>query len=124
MTMSEPKTTGHDYDGIEEYDNPLPGWWSGVFIATIIFAPIYVWWYHLGGPGKTIHQKFDDDWKGYVAWKSNADKNATVDVTEELLASWAHDANVIASGRAIFTKNCVGCHMDDGRGQIGPNLTD
>ena len=32
------QTTGHDFDGIEEYENPLPLWWVGLFVVTIVFA--------------------------------------------------------------------------------------
>ena len=43
-TPSE-QTTGHNYDGIEEYDNPLPRWWVGLFIASIVFAGGYLIYY-------------------------------------------------------------------------------
>ena len=39
----------HDFDGIQEYDNDLPGWWKALFWITIIFAIIYVPYYHLAG---------------------------------------------------------------------------
>ena len=32
----------HSYDGIEEYDNPLPGWWKGIFYASVVWAGVYV----------------------------------------------------------------------------------
>jgi cytochrome c oxidase cbb3-type subunit 3 len=118
------KLLEHEYDGIREYDNPLPGWWKGLFILSIAFAAVYLYWYHLGGPGKTIHQEFDADWKQYQAWKAAADKDAAIEVSEDLLAAWARDGAVLTAGHDIFVKNCVGCHKDDASGQIGPNLTD
>ena len=36
--IDESRLMAHDYDGIREYDNPLPGWWSAVFAATFVFA--------------------------------------------------------------------------------------
>ncbi len=36
------RTTGHEYDGIEEYDNPLPGWWFYMFLITIIWGIAYL----------------------------------------------------------------------------------
>jgi cytochrome c oxidase cbb3-type subunit III len=38
----ENQKTGHVYDGIEEYDNPLPRWWFNLFIGTLIFSYIYL----------------------------------------------------------------------------------
>jgi cytochrome c oxidase cbb3-type subunit III len=40
-----PETTGHNYDGIEEYDNPLPRWWVGMFVASLLFAGVYLIYY-------------------------------------------------------------------------------
>ena len=45
-------------------------------------------------------------------------------VDEETLAGMASEPAILDKGRAVFVKNCVSCHLDDGRGQIGPNLTD
>jgi cytochrome c oxidase cbb3-type subunit 3 len=120
----EPRLTGHEYDGIAEYDNPLPGWWKATFVLSIVCAIVYAYWYHLGGRGTTIQTDFQREWQAYVAWKAAADKDAAITVDEQLLASWAHDPDQVARGRDIFVKNCVGCHMDDGRGNIGANLTD
>ncbi len=51
MTTEEPKLLDHDYDGIQEYDNPLPNWWLTTFFATIIFAFLYYIHYEVaGGP--------------------------------------------------------------------------
>ena len=120
----EDRLMTHEYDGIREYDNPLPGWWKWIFVATIIFSPIYAWYYHFGGPGKSIHQEFAADWKEYEAWKTRAQLATDIVVTEDSLKVLAHDGQVVAAGREIFTKNCVACHLDNGRGQIGANLTD
>ncbi|PCK05437.1 MAG: cytochrome C oxidase Cbb3, partial [Alteromonadaceae bacterium] len=58
----ENKTTGHNYDGIEEYDNPLPKWWFQLFVGTIIYAVLYVIWYPgLGG------------WAGIGGWTSTGE---------------------------------------------------
>lgn len=44
-----PGVTGHEYDGIEEYDNPMPGWWSWIFAATIAFSAVYFLFATLAG---------------------------------------------------------------------------
>jgi len=122
--MSDPDLLDHEYDGIREYDNPLPGWWKGVFVATIVFAPIYAWWFHFGGPGQTMHQELAAEYAAYEVHRAEAELTTRVVVTEALLESWAHDAGKLELGRAVFVRACVGCHQEDGRGNIGPNLTD
>lgn len=114
----------HEYDGIREYDNPLPFWWSAVFVITIVFAGGYWFWYHGGGPGKSIHEHFAADWKAYEQKKAEVAAKTKLEVTEELLTEWAGDGAVIEAGKKLFATNCLGCHLDDGRGQTGPNLTD
>jgi cytochrome c oxidase cbb3-type subunit 3 len=114
----------HDYDGIQEYDNPLPSWWSGIFVATILFAIAYWFWFHGGGPGTSERAQFAQDWREYQTWKTEAEAKATIVVTEESLATMAHDPTVLEKGAALFAQSCVGCHMADGSGQVGPNLTD
>ena len=48
------KLIDHDYDGIQEYDNDLPGWWKALFLITIIFAVIYVPYYHFVGDSQEV----------------------------------------------------------------------
>jgi cytochrome c oxidase cbb3-type subunit 3 len=50
--------TGHTYDGIQEYDNPTPRWWELLFVATIVFAPIYAIWFHAPMQGRTLADQF------------------------------------------------------------------
>ena len=51
MSVQKDQLREHDYDGIQEFDNPLPGWWLWLFWGTIIFSVIYVPYYHLFGLG-------------------------------------------------------------------------
>jgi len=120
----ESRIIGHEYDGIREYDNPLPFWWSAIFILSIVFAAGYWFWYHGGGPGRTEQQRFAAEWKQHQAEVAEAEKRSALVVTEDLLSQWAHDADVVAAGKKLFVTNCTGCHLEDGRGKTGPNLTD
>lgn len=120
----EPPLLDHEYDGIQEYDNPLPGWWSGIFIVTIVFAAAYWLWFHGGGPGTSERAQFESDWRQYSAAKAEHDRTAKLDVTDELLAGMAAEPAIVERGAAIFARSCVGCHLADGSGQVGPNLTD
>lgn len=113
----------HDYDGIQEYDNPLPFWWKGIFLVCIAHAAAYFTWYHLGGPGKTEEERYAADLKELEAVRAAAPQEALV-VDENVLASLAKDPGAIERGHGVFVKNCVSCHSDKGQGLVGPNLTD
>ena len=49
----------HNYDGIQEYDNPLPGWWKWLFVATILFSPLYMLFYHSGVEGRSVEAQYE-----------------------------------------------------------------
>lgn len=109
----------HQYDGIQEFDNPLPRWWVILFWATIIFSVLY--WFNLGvgiGPGRIA--QYDAD----VAAALAAAPPAPTAASPEQLAAMVTDASALEKGKAVFTTNCVSCHKADGGGLIGPNLTD
>ncbi|MCA9680254.1 MAG: c-type cytochrome [Kofleriaceae bacterium] len=119
----EERLMAHEYDGIREYDNPLPGWWKGIFVLSIVWAIGY-WLYFHGGPGKLPKAQFDADWKSYTVWKAEAEKKVTFVASEESLARLAADPATIEQGKKVFATNCVACHTENGRGNIGANLTD
>jgi cytochrome c oxidase cbb3-type subunit III len=109
---------GHaaESDGIEEYDNPLPNWWLGLFYFTIIWAVLYGIHYHF-----VAHRSYPKELAAEIVaankrWprEAAAAASATVELTKE---------NVEA-GEAIFKANCVACHGADMKGGIGPNLLD
>ncbi|WP_276389378.1 cbb3-type cytochrome c oxidase N-terminal domain-containing protein [Eudoraea chungangensis] len=112
----------HNYDGIKELDNDLPPWWVYLFYATILFGVIYLVRFH-------IFNDYDQDLEydqevaeaqiAIEAYKKTA-KNL-VDVNTVELLTEASDLN---AGKSIFETSCVACHMADGGGGIGPNLTD
>jgi cytochrome c oxidase cbb3-type subunit 3 len=114
----------HAYDGIREYDNPLPGWWRAVFWATIVFAAWYWVWFHVAGWGHSPEEKYRASLAIYEEQRSQREAAEARDVNEEALARNAHDAKLLAHGQEIFAAKCVSCHTENGRGLIGPNLTD
>ena len=112
----------HNYDGIKELDNNLPPWWLYGFYATIIFAAIYLVRYHIfDGDSQydELETELADARLAIEQYKKTA-KNL-VDINTVTLLT---DASDLASGKTIFETNCVACHMADGGGGIGPNLTD
>jgi cytochrome c oxidase cbb3-type subunit 3 len=112
----------HNYDGIRELDNKLPPWWVYMFYATIVFGLVYMVRFHIFDDYTqdeeflteiTLAQQEIEEYKKTA--KGLVDVN-----TVELLT----EATDINAGKAIFETNCVACHMADGGGGIGPNLTD
>jgi cytochrome c oxidase cbb3-type subunit III len=120
----EARILEHAYDGIREFDNPLPGWWSAIFWATIVFAAGYGVFYHLSPWGKTPQQKYALALSSYEGQRGARDQAEAASVNEGALARRAADPKVVADGRAVFVARCASCHTEDGRGLIGPNLTD
>jgi len=112
----------HNYDGIHEYDNPLPGWWLATFYLTILFSILYVGYYHIGGPGKDPREDLAKELDGIKEKQMAANKVAGPD--EAALLAAFQDSGRKTAGKGIYTEKCASCHANDGGGLIGPNLTD
>ena len=124
-------TVGHSFDGIEEFDNPLPKWWFMLFIGTIIFALGYWMLYPGLGNWKGILPGYADGWtqvKEYNREMLKADeeygpifaKYAGMPITEV-----AQDPAALKMGGRMFATYCSICHGSDAKGTHGfPNLTD
>jgi cytochrome c oxidase cbb3-type subunit 3 len=124
--MPEPQTDkdrllDHNYDGIEEYDNPLPGWWVYIFWGTIIFCLPYVMWYHWG-VGPSIEDNLDAEIASYGEQLIAAFGDLEPD--ETTIVSYMDDSAAMAAMSGLFKGKCAQCHMADGSGNVGPNLTD
>ncbi|WP_296247518.1 cytochrome-c oxidase, cbb3-type subunit III [Pseudomonas sp. UBA4194] len=139
------QTVGHTFDGIEEYDNPLPRWWFMLFIATIVFALGYLALYPgLGNfaglvPGykyldEATQTPFTDGQQGWTAvheWEKEMQQSearfgpifarfAALPIEEV-----AKDPQALKMGARLFASNCSVCHGSDAKGAYGyPNLTD
>ncbi len=121
MSDERDRLLAHDYDGIQEYDNPMPRWWVYVFWATIVFAAIYA--INIGpiGIGKGRIAEYEADMAAARAKYATA-SGPTIDPAT--LAKLAKDPATLATGKALFATNCAACHRADAGGLIGPNLTD
>ncbi|MFA0232636.1 cbb3-type cytochrome c oxidase N-terminal domain-containing protein, partial [Vibrio sp. 10N.261.45.A7] len=152
--VEEGQDMGHEYDGIRELNNPLPKWWTYLFVSTIVFAAVYLALY----PGL-------GNFKGLLGWTSSNQTVRSVEESRSAIAAaqankqldayakelddadtyfgeafrkLAHDENGLRSvpdiasdadaikvGQRLFLQNCSQCHGSDARGQKGfPNLTD
>lgn len=105
---------GHadDNDGIEEYDNPLPSWWVGLFVVTIVWAGYYALNWHVLAPTSQI-QRYEEEMRlAAVTWPDTP-------------KAISFDAETLAAGQTIFEQQCVSCHAAGGvGGAIGPSLVD
>lgn len=113
----------HDYDGIKELDNSLPPWWLYAFYISIVFAVVYLIRYHVLNSAPLMAEEYEievaDAQKAIDEYKKNAK-----DLIDAESVTLLTDASDLEAGKAIFQANCVACHMADGGGGIGPNLTD
>jgi cytochrome c oxidase cbb3-type subunit 3 len=136
-------TVGHAFDGIEEYDNPLPKWWFMLFLGTIVFAIGYLLLYPGMGNWKGILPGYAEvnegkpfenghpGWTGVHQWEKEMDraqqqygplyaKYAAMPVEDV-----AKDPQALKMGGRLFASNCSVCHGSDAKGAYGfPNLTD
>lgn len=116
----------HTFDGIEEYDNPLPSWFFNLFLSTMIFGAIYLALF----PGL-------GNFKGLLGWTSvnqweasveKADKEFMTLVTplmEKSAVELSDNTKAIKMGQRIFKNNCAVCHNVNAKGGYAfPNLTD
>ena len=123
---SSEQTTGHESDGIEELDNPLPAWWFYMFVITIVWGIAYLMVY----PGL-------GNFPGLLGWTQIDQYEQRVAAAEESyramrdryvalpIADIASDPEVRKMGMRMFATECAQCHGADGRGSYGfPNLTD
>jgi cytochrome c oxidase cbb3-type subunit III len=133
-SKNEPDTTGHEWDGIQEFDNPLPRWWLWTFYATIIwgigFTILYPAWPMLKGAtpgllGYSSRADVAEDIQRYV------DANAGVDtrLASVELSAIADDTELrnyaMNGGKAVFATWCAQCHGAGAAGNKGfPNLID
>jgi cytochrome c oxidase cbb3-type subunit 3 len=120
-------TTGHVWDGdLEELNNPLPRWWFGLFVLTVVFAIGYLVLY----PGM-------GNFAGRLGWTSGAaaadelrEANAKLETLYagfrgRSLDALAQDPKAVKIGRNVFANTCAACHGSDARGAVGyPNLVD
>lgn len=117
--------TDHSYDGIQEYDNPLPGWWKFLFWLFIFFAPLYFMYFHMGVEGRTVHDQYDRHMAQIFELKFK--EIGELEPDRETIIKYMTDPEVskfLKVGEVVFKSNCVSCHGANGEGAIGPNLTD
>ncbi len=125
---SDEKLLDHNYDGIQEYDNPLPGWWVAIFWGTIVWSFLYFGWY-TAGPGDDWFDDLDQKTAALQEQQDAANKErlssvGTVDGSAASLIAMMNNAELMASQESVWMVRCAACHTADGRGLVGPNMLD
>ncbi|MCW1954450.1 cytochrome-c oxidase, cbb3-type subunit III [uncultured Lentibacter sp.] len=134
VKKEDPSTTGHSWDGIEEFNNPLPRWWLWIFYACIVWGI----WYSVAYPAWPGIKSATAGYLGFSTRAEVAADIASVEaqnaaINEKLasveLASIATDPELEgyakSAGSAVFKTWCAQCHQTNGAGAKGyPNLQD
>lgn len=134
VALAETPSTGHEWDGIKEYDNPLPRWWLWSFYATIVWAIGYMILYPALPLVRGATQGLlGFSTRGEVAADITKFEQANAAVRERLvqadLASIPQDPELVSfatnAGGAVFRTNCIQCHGSGAAGNPGyPSLID
>jgi cytochrome c oxidase cbb3-type subunit 3 len=114
---------GHDYDGIEELNNPLPKWWLATFYGTIVFAMIYYGYFQLG-PGASSEETLARRMEKVTEAQAAATAALSAGDEDYDVSAMLADEAVLAVGKARYMETCLACHGENGEGSVGPNLTD
>ncbi|MEO0400119.1 MAG: cytochrome-c oxidase, cbb3-type subunit III [Pseudomonadota bacterium] len=129
------ETTGHEWDGVKELNNPLPRWWLNIFYASIVWAVVY-WVFMPAWPGITGHTKGVRDHserKNVAAAMETLDAERAASMDRLLAATSVEviekDPELLeftmAAGSSLFGDNCATCHGAGGQGYPGyPSLID
>jgi cytochrome c oxidase cbb3-type subunit 3 len=112
----------HEYDGIQEYDNPTPGWWNLIFLGTFLFALWYILYHHASTISLSVAQGYETDVSDDLKKRFSAIGDLNPD--EPTLLKFMANEEWKLVGASVFKAQCVSCHGANAAGQIGPNLTD
>lgn len=123
--LSEEKSLliAHEYDGIQELNNPTPAWFMVLFYSTIIFSVGYLMVYHVFDIGQLQDAEYNTEVaQAEVAKKIYLSKAANR--VDENTVKVVTDPAMLAEGKATFKATCAACHGENAQGVVGPNLTD
>ncbi len=118
------KIRDHSYDGIQEYDNPMPSWWSVGFWASVVWAVVYVIAISVGAIDTYEVDLAQGQAEIEQLRRAHAGNAPKVEWTEANLSTAIAAPGVVEAGLSPYTTRCAPCHGDAGQGLVGPNLTD
>ena len=113
---------GHDYDGIQELDNPLPRWWLVTFFGTIIFGILY-WIYYEPLSGPSLNEELQASLSQIQMKQQKADA-AGPKASEVDFNTLMGQEDALKRAEMHYQAKCASCHGKELQGLIGPNLVD
>jgi cytochrome c oxidase cbb3-type subunit 3 len=117
-----PDLTDHIYDGIQEFDNPLPGWWTWLFVGSVVFSFFYWIVFHFGTEGRSVFDQYDRN--SAEIFERRFAEIGVLKPDRPTILAYMNDPKFLTVGKVVYKTNCVSCHGANGEGNIGPNLTD
>lgn len=117
-----PEVLVHEYDGIQEFDNPTPGWWHAIWAATMLFSVVYFVFWQFSPLAPTPEQS----WAAHKTeeFKKLFGSLGELKPDEPTILQMMHNTQMQEVAKGIFESNCATCHAKDGGGINGVNLTD
>lgn len=121
MSKDTNELLGHsdEADGIDEYDNPLPDWWVGLFWLTVVWAIGYSMHYHFLSDRGQVNELAAEMAAAEARWPVQAAASAAV-LAEDFEVTDA----LSAAGEGIYQTQCFACHGANLEGGIGPSFID
>jgi cytochrome c oxidase cbb3-type subunit 3 len=127
VVPDDDNTTGHVWDeDLRELNNPMPRWWMGLFVATVLFGFGYLVFYPgLGSAPGTLQWSSRAQYQAEEAQARNAVEPLYRHYAAMQAPALARDPQAMAIGERLFMNTCAACHGSDAKGSKGfPNLTD
>jgi cytochrome c oxidase cbb3-type subunit III len=123
MSHSDNPQTIHSYDGIQEYDNPLPGWWKWLFVGTAVFSVFYAMYFHTGAAeSRSVYAVYNAATAENL--KQQFGKLGELKPDNATMMTYVGDTAWLKVGESVFKQHCISCHGAQGGGLVGPNLCD
>lgn len=114
----------HEYDGIREFDNPIPSWWTWMWVGSMVFSLFYFVHFHVAETGQSVLAAYEEEVKYYAQIEADRKAEALANLNEDVLKGYMSDQAMVSAGETKFAEACAACHGQAGEGLVGPNLTD
>jgi cytochrome c oxidase cbb3-type subunit III len=117
----------HDYDGIQEYDNPIPLWLNLILFGTVIFSVFYYLYFQigplLGTSGWTVVEAYENAKAENLRLRFAEIGELQGDEATVIRYLQPENQEWLAIGQTVYRTHCQSCHAANGSGLVGPNLT-